>query len=142
MKHLPTAELRNLHEDLGLVGQSEALAATRHLETLPLPSAARAEYRRLLARREQSRDGEALALIARASELYDDLGDLERMAACRLEQGSMLLGELEAQAAQPAFEEAVEAEAAQALDDNETAALLLAQGWRAHLGARPGGQLR
>jgi tetratricopeptide (TPR) repeat protein len=180
-------EARRLRGDLS-VSEAAHLGAVRHLEMLPLLSAARAEYCRLLARlrREQGRDEEALALIARATELYDDLGELERVAECRLEQGSMLLGELEAQAALPAFEEAaagcsdpadfrawlaarrglvlcyadlgcavrarailaelqrgaasrprvdqlrvalVEAEAAQALNDDEGAALLLAQVW-------------
>jgi tetratricopeptide (TPR) repeat protein len=180
-------EARRVRGDLP-GSEAAHLGAVRHLEMLPLLSTARAEYCRLLARlrSEQGRDEEALALIARAAELYDDLGELERVAECRLEQGSMLLGELEAQAALPAFEEAaagcsdpadfrawlaarrglalcyadlgcagrarailaelqrgaavrprvdqlrvalVEAEAAQALNDDEGAALLLAQVW-------------
>lgn len=94
----------------GEFGKAEAAhqEALRHLDLLPPGSPERADFCRLLSRlrKDQSRDDEALALIARAAELFEDLPETRRVAECRLEQGWMLLGELESAEALPAFEEA------------------------------------
>jgi tetratricopeptide (TPR) repeat protein len=82
--------------------------ATPDLETLPLLSPERAEYCRLLARlrHELRRHDEALALLARAVDLYRELGEPQRAAECQIELGGMLYSELEAEAALPFFAEA------------------------------------
>lgn len=86
----------------------ELSAAQRHLELLPIGSPERGDYCRLLARLrgDQGRDDEALALLGRAVEVFEDLPERARLAECRLEQGRLLLEAVEPRAALAAFEAA------------------------------------
>jgi tetratricopeptide (TPR) repeat protein len=100
-------EALRLRGDLSGAG-GELAAAHRHLELLPIGSPERGDYCRLLARLrgDEGRGDEALALLLRAAEVFEDLAERARLAECRLEQGRLLLDEVEARAALGAFEEA------------------------------------
>jgi hypothetical protein len=91
--------------------------AFRHFETLPAGCAERAGYCRYLARlrRDQGRDDEALALMARALERYAALPEpraRRKAEGCRLELAWMHLDDLETDEALTQFEAALSEEAA------------------------------
>lgn len=71
--------------------------AFRHLNVLPPGFAERADFCRYLARlrRDQGRDDEALALLARALERFDSYPDRGKAKECRLELAAMHLADLE-----------------------------------------------
>jgi hypothetical protein len=79
----------------------------RHFEALPVGCAERADFCRYLARlrRDQGRDDEALALMARAIERFDSLPERRRAAECRLELAWMHLDDLDSSEALRHFEE-------------------------------------
>jgi hypothetical protein len=81
--------------------------ALRHFEILPVGCAERADFCRYLARlrRDQGRDDEALALMARAVAKFDNLPKPGHAAECRLELAWMHLDDLETEEALRLFEE-------------------------------------
>lgn len=108
-------EARSLQgEALRRIGHLEAARealrlAFQHFETLPAGCVERAGFCRYLARlrREQGRDDEAVALLARAIERYERHRDGRRARRCRLELAWMHLEELETEMALELFERAL-----------------------------------
>jgi tetratricopeptide (TPR) repeat protein len=70
--------------------------AFRHIDPLPADCPERAGFCRYLSRfrRDQGRDDEALALLARALDLYEEAGDRQRAQGCRLELAWLYLDDL------------------------------------------------
>ena len=83
--------------------------AFRHFEVLPVGCPERADFCRYLARlrRDQGRDDEALALMARAVGKFESLPESRRAEECRLELAWMHLDDLESDEALRLFEEAL-----------------------------------
>jgi tetratricopeptide (TPR) repeat protein len=104
------AESRRVRGDL--TGAEAAFEEAReHLEQLPPFTAERAELCHRLGRlrRDQGRDDEALAVLARALEVFEsqpEAAGAEGAAECALDLGWMLLEELETAAALPYLEQA------------------------------------
>lgn len=102
--------------------------AFRHLEALPAGGPERADFCRTLARlrRDQGRDDEALALMARALDRFEAAEDRKRARECRLDLAWMHLDDLETEAAVALFE-AERAEEARPGEEPSAEAWLLAR---------------
>lgn len=83
--------------------------AFRHFEVLPVGCVERADFCRYLSRlrRDQGRDDEALALMARALERFESSAEPRRARECRLELAWMHLDDLEPDAALELLEAAL-----------------------------------
>jgi len=86
-------------------------AAARHLAAVPLDGRARARLCQGLAllRRDQERTDEALALLARAAELYEQSDDRPGLGAALCAEGWLRLDEGDAEGARLAFDRGLDA---------------------------------